>query len=679
MSSYSSVCGNRTFGTNLAVACVVAVLAPLAWAQGVPCTVRARLSTFDLTPHSMHTQGSMVFACEWMTIAELEIIDASDPLHPQILGRADINFPAEAMRVSGAKLYLAHSALGMSIVDISDPANPVNIGNYDDTEGTFFFANSIELYGPCAYYSDDTSNLRVLDVTDSTNPTLVRNYSCVSSIQALMIRQDTLCVGTSDDFQLLDVSTPTDPTLVGSVPLSSSCVDFDFLGDLACVAEFDGTVEVIDISTPSSPIVLGSLMLSPGPNDVQNINGTILIATDHDGIAAIDLSSRTAPTVAAIYGSFNCYQIQPLNGLMVAGEGSEISFIDPAEMVDYERARAGSGHAPRAVAAESNRVYTLTEDSRLTAYDIHDIGNPVELGSVPLSGINQIAHNGIACVAAGSNGLAIVDFRVPSVPRIMYQGIAFGSASDVAIKDGVLLATRTTRTLLSINIDDPVNPVLLNTLLLPAGNPKAIDVVGNRAVVGTSEGIVVVDVTSAISPQVLGSLDTPDAIADVRLVGDRVFAAGRKFYAFDISDPTSPIQLSRTSYYSNSIEVFGSYALLSSSSSYDLGHTLWDVSDPLQPVEVAQCEANDDCQGMAAMGSLAIVTRGVDGWSIYDLSDCPPCPADSNADGLLDFFDVQAFLGAFAAQDPAGDFNADGNFDFYDVQSYLNAYSAGCP
>ncbi|GAB4386349.1 MAG: hypothetical protein Kow0022_15050 [Phycisphaerales bacterium] len=47
--------------------------------------------------------------------------------------------------------------------------------------------------------------------------------------------------------------------------------------------------------------------------------------------------------------------------------------------------------------------------------------------------------------------------------------------------------------------------------------------------------------------------------------------------------------------------------------------------------------------------------------------------------GTLDFFDVQAFLQAFSAHNPAADLNNDGIFDFFDVQAFLQAFSAGCP
>ncbi len=60
--------------------------------------------------------------------------------------------------------------------------------------------------------------------------------------------------------------------------------------------------------------------------------------------------------------------------------------------------------------------------------------------------------------------------------------------------------------------------------------------------------------------------------------------------------------------------------------------------------------------------------------------DCAvDCIADLNFDGMLDFFDVSAFLNAYNAMDPAADFTGDGNYDFFDVSGFLNAYNAGCP
>ena len=57
----------------------------------------------------------------------------------------------------------------------------------------------------------------------------------------------------------------------------------------------------------------------------------------------------------------------------------------------------------------------------------------------------------------------------------------------------------------------------------------------------------------------------------------------------------------------------------------------------------------------------------------------PPCPADLTGDGVLNFFDISAFLSAFASQDPVADFNGDGSFNFFDVSAFLSAFGLGCP
>lgn len=62
-----------------------------------------------------------------------------------------------------------------------------------------------------------------------------------------------------------------------------------------------------------------------------------------------------------------------------------------------------------------------------------------------------------------------------------------------------------------------------------------------------------------------------------------------------------------------------------------------------------------------------------------DLVEEPPCEADIIADGLLDFFDLQAFLNAFASMIEPGDWNDDDAYDFFDLQGFLNAFAEGCP
>jgi len=82
---------------------------------------------------------------------------------------------------------------------------------------------------------------------------------------------------------------------------------------------------------------------------------------------------------------------------------------------------------------------------------------------------------------------------------------------------------------------------------------------------------------------------------------------------------------------------------------------------------------------------LRLVIRDADGNESFDDSDVSftitgtSCIADLTGDGVLDFFDVSAFLNAYTAMDSLADFTGDGVYDFFDVSVFLNAYNAGCP
>ena len=84
-----------------------------------------------------------------------------------------------------------------------------------------------------------------------------------------------------------------------------------------------------------------------------------------------------------------------------------------------------------------------------------------------------------------------------------------------------------------------------------------------------------------------------------------------------------------------------------------------------------------DINNAGQVAFAAFLRNGTIG--VFVATPASSCLADLNGDGLLDFFDVSAFLNAYNAMDPIADFTGDGNFDFFDVSGFLNAFNAGCP
>ncbi len=121
----------------------------------------------------------------------------------------------------------------------------------------------------------------------------------------------------------------------------------------------------------------------------------------------------------------------------------------------------------------------------------------------------------------------------------------------------------------------------------------------------------------------------------------------------------------------------------------DLNELGWDgVQDILLAGWVANggfdYVSNQVIGGLPAADNLAEVSlinfNNIAGTQYVNLmAEAPTCRADTNGDDVLNFFDVQTFLGWFSGQDDRADFVDDGVFNFFDVQTFLAEFSAGCP
>lgn len=88
--------------------------------------------------------------------------------------------------------------------------------------------------------------------------------------------------------------------------------------------------------------------------------------------------------------------------------------------------------------------------------------------------------------------------------------------------------------------------------------------------------------------------------------------------------------------------------------------------------------AIDDGRGEAWICGQNGVVYQVGGLEPFQGGPCSPADF-AQPFGVLNFFDVQAFLQAFSAHATSADMNSDGVHNFFDMQTFLSLFSAGCP
>jgi len=87
------------------------------------------------------------------------VIDVSDPANPNEVGFFNTGGQASGVAVSGSYAYVADGSGGLRVIDVSDPVNPNEVGFFDTGDE----ALGVAISGSYAYVADDYCGLYILD------------------------------------------------------------------------------------------------------------------------------------------------------------------------------------------------------------------------------------------------------------------------------------------------------------------------------------------------------------------------------------------------------------------------------------------------------------------------------------------------------------------------------------
>jgi subtilisin-like proprotein convertase family protein len=283
--------------------------------------------------------------------------------------------------------YLAHGTLGLSLINITDPAAISQISSLD-TDG---LARGVTLSADenTVFLADGTLGLKIIDVSDSRNPSLVSAIVVGESIYDIALSQegDFAYVAHLSGLSRVDISDLKNPAVVGTVlsPGDAQTIALSENNQLAYLGDGYKGFHVIDIGQPESLSILNSL-------DTDGEIYSIAISSDGSYLYVADGS----------YG-LKVFDIQNTDNFKLISSVTNIGSVTSVK-----------------ASSDGFTLYLATSQSTgPVMLDISDISNPVLIKTTGDSVVNHIVPSldESNAYAITSDGLEVMslNYNIPYV------------------------------------------------------------------------------------------------------------------------------------------------------------------------------------------------------------------------------------------------------------------------
>ncbi len=521
----------------------------------------------------------------------LQVLDVSTGTTPQITSEAPTAGVVFDIAIGGHYAYVISNG-GLDVVDLSDVRNPEIVGTWSDS--TYYTSVVTDIRDvPYIYLGGD--DFSVLDVSKQTEPRLVVRepvFRFMGDMQAYMDQAQRVYLYAPNSegvwVETFDITDPTAPLHTAFNLLSAG--NMAVKGDTLLVAG-GKSVRILSLAEPLSPEKIGQFELPASSLDFW-IEEEILYASVTElygdtlvGVMTLDISNVTNPRILG-----NVEWSGPISG----------------------------GIGPGRIAVMGEQVYAASTVA-LWGIDAADLAEPRERFYFPTSYYRSrrlVCDGDYLYVAAEFGGLWILDKSEPTQLVPVGHFVTYGSAFDLAVQDTLVLIA-VGQDLLVVNVSRPSEPQLISTVtelgrFLPF--PGRMDVSNEYAYVPGEFGLVVIDFHQPEQPQIV-SLFSLDHVSQVSVEGDLAFLA-RAFHTglhknglhiIDVTNPIFPKPISTFNLWKAVfVDISGSHAFVATSNSPGLpgyrGFAILDISNPESPIELSRIDSLWSSVGELANG-----------------------------------------------------------------------------
>jgi hypothetical protein len=571
-------------------------------------------------------EGNYAFIGEGPNVT---VLDISTPEHPVVAARLPLPEIVQGLVVDGSRVYVADGAVGLKILDISNPLAPNVLSTYDTS-----LAVNVTLFEGQAYVADAFAGVKVVNVTDASNPSLASSFNTPG--RALDTAILTNSVGTKYaytadffDSKIVIYLPPNMPQDAGTLvsPGDANAIALSgtpgiippgesLSGELAYIADGFSGLQILDNFNLALP-PLGSIQPGGYAFEVTLSNNLAFLGTENPGdpdFHVIDVASATSPVLLGSYDTPGDSRaiIHSGTGVYVAALGGGFHILDVANPSTPEL--VGSYINPGNVVgvyAEVGLAYLATE-AGLQIVDFNSPSTPVLLGSLEIPGsADNIVVSGTAAYVVGTDtGLQIIDISNPSSPQVVgsYFDPMGGAYLDLKVADGRAYLASNVAGLRILDVSNPANPQLLGSYDTP-GIAFSVFYQNQKAYLGDTTaqgaGLIILDVSDTANPQLLGSYDTPGNPHSVFVSGNLAFIADSQgdLQIVNVSNPASPqfAGSQEAPGFAEDVFAFSNRVYLTTIGNPESGLHAYDITNPATPVMVATFPTAGNARGLFAI------------------------------------------------------------------------------
>ena len=519
----------------------------------------------DLGPcNTVKIEGNYAYVTYsyYQTDHKLSIIDLRNPTLPTVSGQFDFTDMINDVVVVDQTAYVLINKRELTILDVSDPVDIQKISSLDLwSEAEVCSVKKMVVYNGYVYLGGYGCGITVVNVSDPANPVDIGNFETnLRSITGMYAYGNALFADLFGYGILqFDLANPEFPTItnpvVGVIEVGSSIKGKNNLFFHLGSTQSNDIVDIFNVGANDTVQTLGQTVFYYGEStlsyarDITFTNDTVYILFKK-GILRYNLDDILATpnplgfVPDSLYIDFMLIQEDKLYTTALNKQIKTYSFVDdpiPSHTHSFGRDDLESSHL---VVAE-NHVFRT--DGALSIYDISDIDHPHELSHSGEANGAIVVRGEYAYVATGWSSIRniqVYNISDLETPIVVAEIETDGFVRDIEVRDRYLYAVDWTG-LHTFDIADPHEPVLAHEFPT-IENAYNLLLAGDIAYLSTAKGeILALDLRHPDQPTLVGAETWRKCsyMESLLKIDDVLFSScgWSGVVAFDISYPENPV------------------------------------------------------------------------------------------------------------------------------------------